>query len=173
MFCKEIVEIEAKRTNQRGNQSFGVNIETKLKSRAYCFGWLCQLRVAILPVELFAGRHSAGGTYASWTFANLEGYRPRHVLWTGESACSNINLVTFILQQHVAPKSWKFSLNNIVNTKCKLKLLLSLKSIFTAGRNSHAVNLEGGDTGALCIQSFLLFVSCLCTWCYKRWFLLR
>ena len=34
---KWLIEIEAKGTNQRENQSFGVNIETKLKRRVCCF----------------------------------------------------------------------------------------------------------------------------------------
>ena len=47
----------------------------------------------------FAGRHSAGGTYASWTFANQKRYRPRHVLWTGESACKTIKMHFFFKKQ--------------------------------------------------------------------------
>ena len=35
---KWLLEIDAKGTNQRKNQSFGVNIETKLKRRVCCFG---------------------------------------------------------------------------------------------------------------------------------------
>ena len=34
---KWLIEIEAKGTNQRENQSFGVNIETKLKRRVCCY----------------------------------------------------------------------------------------------------------------------------------------
>ena len=53
---KWLIEIEAKGTNQRKNQSFGVNIETNLKRRVCCFGFK--------DVSI-AGRHSTGGTYAS------------------------------------------------------------------------------------------------------------
>ena len=58
--------------------------------RVCCFGWLCvSCRSPFCQLNLYRWPFRRWDL-ASWTFTNRERYWPRHVLWTGESACSSI-----------------------------------------------------------------------------------